>query len=519
MKIVNSKQMLDIETEACNHGISQNRLMENAGLGIARRVRMHLGNLAPNNIIILVGSGNNGGDGLIAAKYLKMWGAAVLVYLCSNRKESYPNIANLEKLGVQIKSFSSDRQLTELQSALSKSSVLIDGVMGTGLSRPIKGDILTIFELIRKNENESLYIISIDVPSGLNSDTGDSDNHSIHSNLTLTLGYPKIGLYLNQGPTLTGRVGILDIGIPKKVIPQSNITLISMSWAKSVIPNRPKNAHKGTFGKTLIVGGSKFYSGAPYLAGMASARSGVGLVTLAVTNTLQQSISTLSPVPTYLPLSEFSNDTNVSQNIQIILEKINKYQSILIGPGSGTSTETQNFFQQLMDKNQNLPPTVLDADAINMLSQSNPQDWWSNLNPETILTPHLAEFSRLAKLSIEKIKTDKIKFALELAIRSKTIIILKGPNTIVAMPTGTAFISPFANPSLATAGTGDVLAGIIAGFLAQGLSPQSASQLGVFVHGISGEYVNCKYGDQGSIASDLLAYIPKTIDLIRNHNS
>ena len=305
MKIVNSKQMLDIETEACNHGISQNRLMENAGLGIARRVRMHLGNLAPNNIIILVGSGNNGGDGLIAAKYLKMWGAAVLVYLCSNRKESYPNIANLEKLGVQIKSFSSDRQLTELQSALSKSSVLIDGVMGTGVSRPIKGDILTIFELIRKNENESLYIISIDVPSGLNSDTGDSDNHSIHSNLTLTLGYPKIGLYLNQGPTLTGTVGILDIGIPKKVIPQSNITLISMSWAKSVIPNRPKNAHKGTFGKTLIVGGSKFYSGAPYLAGMASARSGVGLVTLAVTNTLQQSISTLSPVPTYLPLSEF----------------------------------------------------------------------------------------------------------------------------------------------------------------------------------------------------------------------
>ncbi|SVE39381.1 uncharacterized protein METZ01_LOCUS492235, partial [marine metagenome] len=237
-------------------------------------------------------------------------------------------------------------------------------------------------------------------------------------------------------------------------------------------------------------------------------------VTLAVTSSVQQSVSSLTPIPTYLPLADFSNNTNRIQNIEILINNISKYKSVLIGPGLGMGFETQPFLQHLLEKTHNLPPIVLDADAINMLSQSSNKDWWSNLPPETILTPHLAEFSRLTNLSIHEINTDKINIVSNIASKSKTIVILKGPNTIVAMPTGAIFISPFANASLATAGTGDVLAGMLAGFLAQGLSSQSASVLAVFVHGQSGKYVNCQYGDQGALASDLLEYIPKAINYI-----
>ena len=518
MKIVTSQEMRDIENEAFKQGVSQHVLMENAGLEIARKIRRLLGNLAPNHILILVGSGNNGSDGLIAAKYLKMWGAEVTVYLCSKRKDSYPNMATLKDLGIQIKCSLNDSQLNDLKFMVSTSSVLVDGVMGTGLSRSIQGDMLPIFKLIRETNNQNLYRISVDIPSGLNSDTGEADELSIKSDLTLTLGYPKLGLYLNKGSTLTDKVEILDIGIPKNIIPKSKINLTTTSWAKSVIPNRPKNAHKGTFGKTFIIGGSKFYTGAPYLSAMAAARSGVGLVTLAVTNSVQQSVSSLTPIPTYLPLSDFSNDTNLVQNIKMVMNKISSFKSILVGPGFGMGLKTQSFLQQLLREANDLPPTVLDADAINMLNKNDKQPWWSNLPSETILTPHLAEFSRLTNLSIEKINTDKINIASNIATKSKTTIILKGPNTIVAMPKGEIFISPFANPSLATAGTGDVLAGIIVGFLAQGLSSQAASILAVFVHGQSGKYVNCQYGDQGGLASDLLEYIPKAIDYIRGHN-
>ena len=519
MKIVTSQEMRDIENEAFKQGVSQHVLMENAGLEIARKIRRLLGNLAPNHILILVGSGNNGSDGLIAAKYLKMWGAGVTVYLCSKRKDSYSNMTTLQNLGVQIISSLNDSQLSALKFAISTSSVLVDGVMGTGLARQIQGNMLPIFELIRKTNKQTLYRISIDIPSGLNSDTGNADNLSVKSDLTLTLGYPKLGLYLNQGPTLTDKVEILGIGIPKNIIPKSKINLTTMSWAKNVIPNRPKNAHKGTFGKTLIIGGSEFYTGAPYLSAMAAARSGVGLVTLAVKRDIQDSVSSLTPIPTYLPLSDFSNETSRTNDIKMILNKIIQYKSILIGPGFGTALETQMFLQELLEKKLNLPPTIFDADAINMLNENDKKTWWSNLPPESILTPHLAEFSRLTNLSIDKINSDKINIASNIAIESKTVMILKGPNTIVATPTGTIFISPFANPSLATAGTGDVLAGIIAGFLAQGLSSESASILAVFVHGQAGQYVNCQYGDQGALASDLLEYIPKAINYIRNQNS
>ena len=241
-------------------------------------------------------------------------------------------------------------------------------------------------------------------------------------------------------------------------------------------------------------------------------------MTLAVTSEVQKSISSLTPIPTYLPLSDFSNDTNRNHNIETVFNNITKYKSVLIGPGLGADFDTQMFLQQMLDKKQLLPPTILDADAINILSKSTGKTWWSNLPKETILTPHLAEFSRLTNLSISKINSNKIPLASKIAIESQTIIILKGPNTIVALPTGSIFVSPFANPSLATAGTGDVLAGIIAGFLAQGLSVQSASVLAVFVHGQSGKYVNCKFGDQGSLANDLLEYIPETINYIRNYN-
>lgn len=267
---------------------------------------------------------------------------------------------------------------------------------------------------------------------------------------------------------------------------------LTSEWVADKLPKRLKDANKGTFGKVLVIAGSENYPGAAYLSCAAAYRVGAGLVTLATTPSVKTIVSRKLPEVTFLSMEE-------------VHEKLSDYNVLLLGPGLGQKNETAKFVEQLLKKK--LPNTVIDGDGLNILSKN----WWEGVNGELILTPHPGEMARLTGLSIDQIQTDRENVAKEYATRWGQIVVLKGANTVIVSPSGEVIISPFANPALATAGTGDVLAGMIAGFLAQGLSSFDAVCLGVYIHGMGGEMLKEKYGEAGGLAADLLPLLPKVL--------
>ncbi|OGE28136.1 NAD(P)H-hydrate dehydratase [Candidatus Daviesbacteria bacterium RIFCSPHIGHO2_01_FULL_40_11] len=273
---------------------------------------------------------------------------------------------------------------------------------------------------------------------------------------------------------------------------------LTKEWVAKKLPTRPKNAHKGTFGKVLVIAGSENYPGAPYLACVACYRVGAGLVTLATEQTVKIIVSRKLPEVTFLPPHE-------------VVGKINEYDVVLIGPGLGQSDQTVKLVKDLL--NSNLPPTVIDGDGLNILSKVG--EWWRSLKGEVVVTPHSGEMARLTGLTIKEIQSDRIDVAQYFAKKWEKVLVLKGTNTVIVSPSGEVLLSPFANPALATAGTGDVLAGAIAGMLAQGLKPFDATAVGVYIHGLAGEILRKKIGNAGVLASDVLPLLPKAIKLLK----
>ena len=338
---------------------------------------------------------------------------------------------------------------------------------------------------------------------------------------TLTLGNPKAGLYRFPGAEYAGKVEVLDIGIPNGVDSEITFELMTDDWAQSsTLPDRPMSGHKGTFGKALIVGGSTHYVGAPYLAATAAGRVGAGLVTLAVPQSLQMAIAAKAVEPTYLPLPEESPGVPHADAADLIAEQAVKgTRHLLIGPGIGQADSTREMVTRLLLKGGALPPLVIDADGLNVLASSS-ESWWSEFSQEAILTPHPGEMARLTGRSTKDIQGYRVEIAVESATKWRKIVVLKGAFTVVAYPDGSSRLSPFANSAMATAGTGDVLAGTIAGLLAQGVEPEDAAALGVYLHGLAGERVSAELGEAGMLAGDLLPELPRAIrDLRRGHRT
>ena len=277
---------------------------------------------------------------------------------------------------------------------------------------------------------------------------------------------------------------------------------LTKDWAAKYLPARPKNANKGTFGKALVVAGSENYPGAAYLTCAACYRVGAGLVTLATEPSVKVIVSRKLPEVTFISFKE-------------IFEDLVEYDVLLLGPGLGQKTQAIRLTEQLLK--EQLPKTVIDGDGLNILSKTNKffsskiGEWWEKLGNKVILTPHLGEMARLTGLTVKRIQSDRINVAQYYAKKWNKIVVLKGANTIIASPTGLLALSPFANPALSTAGTGDVLAGIITGMLAQGLKPFDAASVGVFIHGLAGEQLRKKFGSAGALASDLLPLLPQVI--------
>jgi hydroxyethylthiazole kinase-like uncharacterized protein yjeF len=507
MKILTADEMRRAEQECTGLGISTDILMENAGRAVADKVQRVLFGVYQKSILLLIGPGNNGGDGLVAARHLYDWGAKVDVFLVGQRVEDDPNLKLVRERGIDCY-----QNLDSLDELLSSASAVIDALFGTSKSRPLEGAFKQALTQVAeaKKERLGLKIIALDLPSGLDADSGTCDPACLCCDYTITLGFPKPGLYNSPGVGKAGLITVVDIGLPEHLVENVTTELITDEWARSVLPKRPLEANKGSFGRALVVAGSVNYIGAAYLACSGTYRVGAGLVTLATPISLQPILATKLTETTYLPLPESSPGIVAGEAAGVVLSQLDDYDVVLMGCGLGQSEQAIDLvWSILLQKEKALPKLVLDADAINILARS--PDWWRKLKGDAVLTPHPGEMSRLTRLSIDEIQSDRMGVAKKVASKWGQTVVLKGAYTVIAAPDGMCRVCPIANAGLASAGTGDVLAGAIAGLVAQGLNIFDAATLGVWLHAKAGEAVKAELGDAGMLASDLLPALPKII--------
>jgi len=503
-----------MDQECVRMGTPVSVLMENAGKAVAEETKAKLGDVANRHILCLVGGGNNGGDGLVAARYLHDQGARVSVYLCSERDADDANLRLVRERKITCVEASKDKNLKEFDKLLASAGCVVDGLLGTGKMRPLKGTFKEVLERAgeaRKKRN--LTIIAIDVPSGMDADSGAVDPACPYADVTVTLAFPKPGLFSFPGAERVGELKVADIGIPESLAESVTMELMTSDWARGVLPKRPLNANKGSFGRVLVVAGSSNYIGAAYLACNGALRVGAGLVTLATPASLQPILAAKLTEATYLPLPESQPGIIGIEAADIVTRQGTDYDVLLLGCGIGQHPATVEFVSSLI-YGKELPLPVLDADALNILPKI--PNWWQWLTDDAILTPHPGEMSRLCGATVDEVQSDRVGIARRFAAEWHQTIVLKGAYSVIATADGGCRVSPFANPGLASAGTGDVLAGAIAGLISQGLSPFDAASLGVYLHGEAGEMIKNMMGDTGMTASDLLPALPVTIKQLKN---
>ena len=494
--------------EACSValGTSPDTLMENAGAAIAKHLLAHVDDTA--TIVVLVGSGNNGSDGLVAARLLAQQGRQVNCCIVLSRAHPDPKRTAAEDAGVVITEVSGSGTVLPqgLQELTIGNRVVLESVLGVGATRPIEGNLARIMQLFRDSR---LPVYAVDVPIGVHSNSGECDPNGLPATETLALGFPKLGLLVNPVNSYIGKIRVLDIGIPAKATKGLKTETLTAALARSLVPTRSENAHKGDNGRVLIVGGSDRYVGALTLSVAATLRSGVGLVECVspqtehafATGIINEAICTPLPQDRYGKLMP-------SDAALVFAKSAQACNAFLMGPGMGQSPETFNFMQQVLIGLPEIPAMVLDADGLNFLAHC--YTWQQGLLRNAILTPHAGEMSRLLHCSVQSVQQNRPEACCAAAKRYGCLVVLKGPATIIATSDGRMRISPWANSGMATAGTGDVLAGFTAGLLAQMPDdPYSAASLAVYLHGLAGQMARSAKGAHAMKAGDLIEHLPE----------
>jgi NAD(P)H-hydrate epimerase len=556
LKIVTTDEMRRIETAADAGGLSFEQMMENAGRAVARAIEEWIG-AQDMRVLVLVGPGNNGGDGLVVARHLVEMGATVGLYVWKRETSGDKNWDLAQERDIPAVRMADDDDLQKLNGLLTEAHVVVDALLGTGVTRPIRGDLKrllnearTVIDQRRQPIDGALVapaegvvqadppvVVALDVPSGLNSDDGVLDPAALSADVTVTLAAIKRGHLVLPGAEAVGKLVVGDIGIPPDLYADIELEMATPAQISGLLPARPSAAHKGTFGKALVVAGSVNYTGAAYLAAGSATRVGTGLVTLAPPQAIYPIVAARLTEATYLLLP---HDMGVLAPgaVKVLSEKVEDYDALLLGPGFGQEKPTEEFLSQLLggqkavskrrlgfsldedsvaDKASlgaiKLPPLIVDADGLNLLAKV--EDWWRQLPPETVLTPHPGEMARLVGCQTNEVQADRIGCATEMAAKWGHVVVLKGAFTLVAGPDGKAIVLPFANPAMATAGSGDVLAGAIVGMRAQGLPPFEAALVGAYLHGLAGELARDALGDAGVVAGDLMGMLPLSIRRLR----
>jgi NAD(P)H-hydrate epimerase len=457
-----------------------------------------------------VGPGNNGGDGLITARHLARWGAVVTAFVPVERREPDLPAVSARAFGCDVLG-SNDVLLPE---TLDTTDLIIDALLGTGRGRAIDGPIAATLGRVKRSKAR---VISVDVPTGVDADTGDIDPITAPADVTVVLGRPKIGLFQPDVAPIVGRLQLAEIGLPEEMS-FDGIQLIEASGVRTALPQRTNGGHKGSFGRAVIVGGSRNYVGAPALAGRGAARVGAGLVTLATPASVSGRVSTMLPEATHILLRERGHPEDAGlEDTPMIAEIARDSDALIFGPGLGSGTGARRVLRDLLrhPTAEDFTPIVLDADALNILAESD--GWHSGLPSPVIVTPHPGEMARLSGTSISDIQANRPEVARESAARWGVTVVLKGAFTVVAHPDGRVAISSWALPALGSAGTGDVLAGAIGGLLAQGVSPFEAACSAVYLHGAAGVLAANSAGDPtaGLLAGDLADRLPAAMGAVR----
>ncbi len=533
IKLFRVADMVAAEQAADSAGWSYDKMMETAGHRVAEAV-MERWEVSEAEILVLAGPGNNGGDGLVAGRYLAEHGARVGFYLTAHRDpESDDNLRLVQEMGLDVLLAEHDQRYRVLRHRLRQTEMIIDSLLGTGVSRPIRDPIAGVLKQVRAalderqqaleesmrpaalpvtalSDGSAAYlqatsVIAVDCPSGLNCDSGELDPHTIAATLTVTFAGPKPGHFRFPGAASVGELVVADIGIDPALpeVAGLPVTLATPALARSLFPARSLDGHKGTFGTALIAAGSAGYWGAPVLAARGALRAGAGLVALAVPRTIRPTVAGQLPEATY---PDGTDEQTLGEATARQLGSAGKtYAAALIGPGLG---DARSFVEIVLATPDALPPLVIDADGLNVLASL--ERWVERVPARTVLTPHPGEMARLMNVPLASVReSDRVQLARDQAAAWGVVVVLKGAYTVVASPDGVATLIPFANPALGAGGSGDVLAGVIVALLAQGVTPYEAAVLGAYWHGAAGELAGQRLMGSGLMTSELADYLPE----------
>ena len=504
MRILNREQMREADRRTIEEvGIPSIVLMENAGRQVVSAMDAAFDDLASRRIAVLAGRGNNGGDGFVVARTLLEREIDVAVYLIGEaagvKGDARVNLEILRNLGLDVIEIA-DASAWELHGTdVLGADLIVDGLVGTGLTEPVTGLLETIIADVNAAPRP---VVSIDVPSGIIADRWDVAGPAIDAALTVTLGAPKLPLVLPPAEALAGHLVIGDIGIPRAVIeelPGPWVELLTKEKMRSLVEPRSPDSHKGDFGRVVIVGGSRGRTGAPSLAAMGALRSGAGLVTVATPSSCLPLVAALGAEYMTEPLEETAEGLVAFEAVDHVLAM--GADVIAIGPGLGRSTSTTAFVHGLVERAG--VPLIIDADGVNAFA-GDAERLIARDGVEIVITPHPGEMARLSGQSIEAVQTNRLDIARDIATKHRVHVVLKGHRTVIATPDGKTYINLTGNPGMATAGTGDVLTGVIAAWTAQLLDADAAAQLGVYLHGLAGDLAEADEGEVAMIAGDLI---------------
>ena len=513
--LVTVDQMRAIEREGDARGVSYAEMMERAGRGVAKAVLTSPLISRSKSILGLIGSGNNGGDGLVALEHLGRVGWKGRAYLVRPRPERDIHLQRVRDAGVEVYEAQRDVDFKVLDEWLSESDVLLDAVLGTGIQLPLKPEVERVLEHVR-NFIPLPFVVAVDCPSGVDCDKGQSSPATIPAQLTVCMDAVKVGLLRFPAAELTGQLAVVPLGLPADLTTLRQVFdfVASAPEVQAWLPERPAIAHKGTFGTVLGVAGCEDYIGAAALAAESAYRSGAGLVRMAVIPVVRNALAGRLSEVTWLTLPE-KDGAIAEAAVQNVLDHLERVTALLVGPGLGTASATAGFVRRLFSQRLPLPPLVLDADGLRLTARI--EKWYENLPSPSVLTPHPGEMSALTGLSTAEIQSDRSGTARRFARQWGHVVVLKGAFTAVAAPDGNVHHIPVASAALARAGSGDVLAGLIAGLLAQGLAPYPAAVAAAWIHAHAGLIAQQRLGQAASVlAGDILDAVPEALTRLYN---
>ncbi len=514
MRILTTAQMRDADRRTTDEfGIPSAVLMETAGRQVVAAMEGHLPALADYRVAVVCGKGNNGGDGFVVARVLEARGVDTRVYLTASAAEVTGDAAaNLSALGFLelpvVELPGPEAWLAHLPD-IASCDLIVDALFGTGLTRPLEGYGQTV---VADLNTTGVPIVSIDLPSGLSADTPWLTGTSIDATLTVTLGAPKVPLLLPPAVSQAGDVVVADIGIPECVIENLDgprFEVVTRDRARGLVLPRTEDIHKGDCGRILIVAGSTGKIGAARLAALGALRSGAGLVTIAIPRGCQQAVSALMSEYMTLGLEDTADGMVSAGAVETVLAE--RCDVLAVGPGLGRGEDVRALVRALVARST--VPMVLDADGLNAFADD-PTELNGREGHDLIITPHPGEMARLTGTTVDHVQTHRVDVARELATERQIYVVLKGARTLVATPDGAVLVNLTGNPGMATGGTGDVLTGVVAAWLAQVVDAEAACTLGVFLHGLAGDLAAVEQGEVALIASDLVAQLgPAILDL------